>query len=78
LATAGTGDVLAGTIAAVLASHAAQLPEQGPLSIDALASVAATGVLLHSLAAGIASESGPFPALDVAHALSRAVKVLTG
>jgi hydroxyethylthiazole kinase-like uncharacterized protein yjeF len=78
LATAGTGDVLAGTIAAVLATNAAQLPKQEPRSIDALASVAATGVLLHSLAAGIASESGPFPALDVAHSLSQAVKVLTG
>jgi hydroxyethylthiazole kinase-like uncharacterized protein yjeF len=78
LATAGTGDVLAGTIAAVLATNAAQLPKQEPLSIDTLASVAATGVLLHSLAAGIASESGPFPALDVAHSLSQAVKVLTG
>ena len=78
LATAGTGDVLAGTIAAVLATNAAQLPKQEPLSIDALASIAATGVLLHSLAAGIASEEGPFPALEVAHSLSQAVKVLTG
>lgn len=78
LATAGTGDVLAGTIAAVLATNAAQLPKQEPFSLDDLASIAATGVLLHSLAAGIASESGPFPALDVAHALSHAVKVLTG
>ena len=78
LATAGTGDVLAGTIAAVLATNAAQLPKQEPLSIDTLASVAATGVLLHSLAAGIASEEGPFPALEVAHSLSQAVKVLTG
>lgn len=78
LATAGTGDVLAGTIAAVLATHAAQLPEQKSLSLDKIASIAATGVLLHSVAAGIASAEGPFPALDVAHALSHAVKELTG
>jgi len=78
LATAGTGDVLAGTIAAVLATQAAQRTEKGPLSLDDLASVAATGVLLHSIAAGIAAKEGPFPALDVAHFLSQAVKELTG
>jgi NAD(P)H-hydrate repair Nnr-like enzyme with NAD(P)H-hydrate dehydratase domain len=78
LSTAGTGDVLAGTIAAVLATHAAQRTEKEPLSLDDLASVAATGVLLHSIAAGIAAKEGPFPALDVAHFLSQAVKELTG
>ena len=78
LATAGTGDVLAGTIAAVLATNAAQKTEKAPLSLDELASVAATGVLLHSIAAGIASVEGPFPALDVAYSLSLAVKELTG
>jgi hydroxyethylthiazole kinase-like uncharacterized protein yjeF len=78
LATAGTGDVLAGTIAAVLATNAARQSAEEPLSLDDLAFVSATGVLLHSLAAGIASEEGPFPALDVSHSLSQAVKVLTG
>lgn len=78
LATAGTGDVLAGTIAAVLVTNAAQPTESESFSLNDLASIAATGVLLHSLAAGIASENGPFPALDLAHALSHAVKVLTG
>lgn len=78
LATAGTGDILAGTIAAVLVTNAAQPTESESFSLNDLASMAATGVLLHSLAAGIASENGPFPALDVAHALSHAVKVLTG
>ena len=78
LATAGTGDVLAGTVAAVLATHAAQKTEKAPLSIDELASVAATGVFLHSIAGGIASVEGPFPALDVAYSLSLAVKELTG
>lgn len=78
LATSGSGDVLAGAIAAVLATHAAQQAELKPMSIDDLASIAATGVLLHSLAAGIVSENGPFPALDVAQSLSDAVKELMG
>jgi hydroxyethylthiazole kinase-like uncharacterized protein yjeF len=78
LATAGTGDALAGTIAAVLATHTATRSEEAPLTLVDLAAVAATGVYLHSVAAGIAAEEGPFPALDVAHCLSLAVKELTG
>ena len=78
LATAGTGDVLAGTIAAVLATQSAAGSEEDPLTLVDLAAVAATGVFLHSVAAGIASEQGPFPALDVADSLSLAVKELTG
>jgi NAD(P)H-hydrate repair Nnr-like enzyme with NAD(P)H-hydrate dehydratase domain len=78
LATAGTGDVLAGTIAAVLATQSAARSKEDPLTLDDLAAVAATGVLLHSMAAGMASEKGPFPALDVALSLSLAVKELTG
>jgi NAD(P)H-hydrate repair Nnr-like enzyme with NAD(P)H-hydrate dehydratase domain len=78
LATAGTGDVLAGTIASVLATQSAARSEEKPLTLDDLAAIAATGVFLHSIAAGKASEEGPFPALDVAHCLSQAVKELTG
>jgi NAD(P)H-hydrate repair Nnr-like enzyme with NAD(P)H-hydrate dehydratase domain len=78
LATAGTGDVLAGTIAAVLATQSAAGSEEDPLTLVDQAAVAATGVFLHSVAAGIASEQGPFPALDVADSLSLAVKELTG
>jgi hydroxyethylthiazole kinase-like uncharacterized protein yjeF len=78
LSTAGTGDVLAGTIAAVLATQSAARSEEDPLTFHDLAAIAATGVFLHSMAAGKASEEGPFPALDVAHCLSQSVKELTG
>ena len=69
LATAGTGDVLAGAIGAVVAG-AASGADLGPL--------AATGVWLHgraaSLVAGdLGAEGGPITALDVAAALPRAV-----
>jgi hydroxyethylthiazole kinase-like uncharacterized protein yjeF len=69
LATAGTGDVLAGAIGAVVAGSASAA-DLGPL--------AATGVWLHgraaSLAAGdLGAEGGPITALDVAAALPRAV-----
>ena len=69
LATAGTGDVLAGAIGAVLAGAGAGAD---------LAAVAATGVWLHgragSLAAdGLGDQGGPITALDVAAALPRAV-----
>ncbi len=69
LATAGTGDVLAGAIGAVVAAAA---------SADDLGALAATGAWLHghagSLAAGDLGEAGgPITALDVAAALPRAV-----
>jgi hydroxyethylthiazole kinase-like uncharacterized protein yjeF len=69
LATAGTGDVLAGAIGAMVAG-AATGADLGPL--------AATGVWLHgraaSLAAGdLGAEGGPITALDVAAALPRAL-----
>ncbi|WP_292828622.1 ADP/ATP-dependent (S)-NAD(P)H-hydrate dehydratase [Microbacterium sp.] len=69
LATAGTGDVLAGAIGAVVV---------GGASADDLGPLAATGVWLHgraaSLAAGdLGAGGGPITALDVAAALPRAV-----
>jgi hydroxyethylthiazole kinase-like uncharacterized protein yjeF len=69
LATAGTGDVLAGAIGAVVAG-AASGADLGPL--------AAAGVWLHGRAASLAAadlgaEGGPITALDVAAALPRAV-----
>lgn len=72
LATAGTGDVLAGNIAAVVATHSVKkIP-----SIQELAELAATGVFLHGKAAELAGEDGPFPALDVAGAVGRAVALV--
>jgi hydroxyethylthiazole kinase-like uncharacterized protein yjeF len=69
LATAGTGDVLAGAIGAVVAG-AGSTAHLGPL--------AATGVWLHGRAASLAAADlgaagGPITALDVAAALPRAV-----
>lgn len=69
LATAGTGDVLAGAIGAVVAGAR---PDATP------GALAATGVWLHGRAASIAASDlgpagGPLTALDVAEALPRAV-----
>ena len=69
LATAGTGDVLSGIIAAVVATHSVK---RVPRLLE-LAEMAATGVFLHGKAAELASEEGPFPALDVAEAVGNAV-----
>ncbi|MDH6537273.1 ADP-dependent NAD(P)H-hydrate dehydratase [Aurantimicrobium minutum] len=69
LATAGTGDVLAGIIAAVVATHSVKRVPP----VQELAELAATGVFLHGKAAELAGEDGPFPALDVAEAVSHAV-----
>lgn len=74
LATAGTGDVLAGAIGAVAAGEGAR----GPVETDRLARIAATGAWLHGhagrLAAGAADGAAghPITALDVAAHLPRA------
>lgn len=65
LATAGSGDVLAGILGALIASNFAKL-ESGELS---MAQVAMGGALLHARAGAAAAESGPVVALDIAEAL---------
>jgi hydroxyethylthiazole kinase-like uncharacterized protein yjeF len=79
LATAGTGDVLAGAIGAVVASAAASAPDR--LDLDAIADAAGTGSFLHGRAAELAASrlgrlGGPITALDVAEALPSAVAEL--
>lgn len=74
LATAGTGDVLAGIIAAIVATHAVKRVP----SLQELAELAATGVFLHGKAAEYAAEGGPFPALDVAESVSLVIAALSG
>lgn len=65
LATAGAGDALAGILGALLATHHEQLAADAQL----LAPLAATGAVLHGLAAQRASSGGPFTILDLAAAL---------
>ena len=66
LATAGTGDVLAGIMGALVAVNK-------PESLEDLAKIAATGVYIHGQAAGFVSQKGPFPAQDLALAISKII-----
>ena len=72
LATAGTGDVLAGILGALLAVHSADVHENRV----SLAELAELAVRVHSLAAEIALQQGPPAALDIAEAVRLAVKQL--
>ena len=72
LATAGTGDVLAGILGALLAVHSTEVLE-GRVNV---ADIAELAVRVHSLAAEIAAQSGPPAALDVADAVRLAVRQL--
>ncbi len=67
LATAGTGDVLAGVIGALLAvnAHDSELD---------LVEVATLAITIHSEAASRASQDGPVAALDVAEAVRSVVR----
>ncbi|NQX26979.1 NAD(P)H-hydrate dehydratase [Microbacteriaceae bacterium VKM Ac-2854] len=70
LATAGSGDVLGGVIGALLAGRAADAEAAGqPLTLDALARVAAAGAVIHARAGSAASRGGPIAALDIAEQL---------
>lgn len=74
LATAGTGDVLAGILSALAALHAARVRAEPEL----LGELGVTAALLHDRAARIASGATgrPIVALDVADALPDAVAAL--
>lgn len=86
LATAGTGDVLAGVIGAVVAGHRAAATAAAPVSTapggTPFAELVAAAVWLHGLAGRIAAGEGsghPIVALDVAEALPAAfARTLTG
>lgn len=74
LATAGTGDVLAGIMGSLIAQQATR----GSMTHEVLADTAATAAVVHGLAALIASgePAGPITALDVAEATPRAIAAL--
>ncbi|CAN5362927.1 hypothetical protein BH09ACT6_BH09ACT6_01470 [soil metagenome] len=69
LATAGAGDVLAGILGALLATHATAIAND-PTVVGRLA---ATAAVLHGLAGMEASAGGPIAALDIADALPRVI-----
>jgi hydroxyethylthiazole kinase-like uncharacterized protein yjeF len=74
LSTAGTGDILAGLIASVLAPVAHE-----SLSHREVAAIAASAAFVHGLAGRIAAEDGyPVRATDVVDALPAAVAMLRG
>jgi ADP-dependent NAD(P)H-hydrate dehydratase / NAD(P)H-hydrate epimerase len=72
LATAGAGDALAGILGALLATHADQIAADP----GAIAPLAATGAVLHGLAAERASGGGPLTVLDLARELPRVIAEL--
>ena len=74
LATAGTGDVLAGILGAVLAHNHDQIVADENLFLTAIE----LAVLLHSAAAELAAKDGPVAALDVAEAVRLVVRDLQG
>lgn len=72
LATAGSGDVLAGILGALLATHSARIEADA----DALAALTATAAFVHAAAAHRASAGGPLVALDVADAVPATLSAL--
>jgi len=73
LATAGSGDVLAGILGSLLATHASSI-EADPTVI---AELAETAIHLHAEAARLAAHGAPIAALDIAEAIPAAIRVHT-
>lgn len=72
LATAGTGDVLAGIIGALVATNTVEILND----YDHLAAVAATGAFIHARAAQLASNGGPINAESVVRAIPQVIAQL--
>jgi NAD(P)H-hydrate repair Nnr-like enzyme with NAD(P)H-hydrate dehydratase domain len=72
LATAGSGDVLAGIIGALVATNTIEILND----INRLAEVAATGAFIHAQAAKIASRGGPISAETITAHISGAISQL--
>ena len=69
LATAGTGDVLAGIVGALVATNTVEILND----YNHLAFVAATGAFIHARAAEVASNGGPINAEAVIAAIPRVI-----
>jgi hydroxyethylthiazole kinase-like uncharacterized protein yjeF len=72
LASAGTGDVLAGILGSLVATHSARAQADA----DALAALASTAAYLHAAAARRASSGGPISALDVSTAVPATIAAI--
>jgi NAD(P)H-hydrate repair Nnr-like enzyme with NAD(P)H-hydrate dehydratase domain len=69
LATAGTGDVLAGIVGTLVATNTVEILN----NYDRLAYVAATGAMIHARAADAASNGGPINAEAIITAIPRVI-----
>ena len=69
LATAGSGDVLAGIIGSIVATNAIEILNDA----NRLAEVAAAGALIHLLAADSASNGGPISAQQIIPKISKTI-----
>ncbi|MEI9907077.1 MAG: NAD(P)H-hydrate dehydratase [Actinomycetota bacterium] len=74
LATAGSGDVLAGIIGALLATNSSLLLVQP----ERLSEIAATGAYIHAEAARVASNGGPISPTDIIDSIPEIVASLVG
>lgn len=72
LATAGTGDALAGILGALVATHAVAVAADPAV----LADLAETACILHGAAGELASGGGPFTVLDLCHRLPEVIAAL--
>lgn len=72
LATAGTGDVLAGVIGSLTATHARSLVEHPEYFAD----IAASGAFIHAAAAERASQGGPLTAETLIRELPDAIRLI--
>lgn len=72
LATAGSGDVLAGIIGALVATNYIEILND----VKRLAEVAATGAFIHNRAALLASSGGPVSASMIVEAIPQAVATI--
>lgn len=70
LSTAGTGDVLAGIIGALVATNYIEILNDS----NRLAEVAATGAFIHNQAALLASDGAPISAVKVIDEIPRAIR----